>query len=289
LKSRTQLQLPSPSTSVLITSVTLKIRELPNIMPRNFRESEVDKIQDKLTSIVNSFVANGYSPESVAEAFIREGYCVRDAIDDVDSKRSKRHGHHSGYSSGRDGGYSSGRDGGYSSGRDGGHSFGYDGGYYSERDSGYSSRRDGGYSSGNSSRKDSHGYRAHEHRPGGGYGHSQEYADGAYNSSHTGSRGYRTHDYRPGGYADSSYTAPPPSGTKPEEDLYKLLGISKTATAEQIKSAHRKMCMKYHPDRVTGTREKKAATEHMARINQAHDVLKDEKLRAYYDRTGLIY
>jgi hypothetical protein len=225
-------------------------------MPRNFRESEVDKIQVRLTSIVDSFIHNGYSPESVAEAFIREGYCVRDAIDDVNSKRSKRHG--------RDGGYSSGYD------------------------SGYSSGRDSGYSSGNSSRKGSRGYRAHEYHPGGGYGDSQDYANGEYNSSHTGSRGYRTHDYRPGGYADSSYTAPPPSDTKPEEDLYKLLGISKTATAEQIKSAHRKLCMKYHPDRVKGTHEKKAATEHMARINQANDVLKDEKLRAYYDRTGLM-
>jgi DnaJ-domain-containing protein 1 len=190
-------------------------------MPRKFSESEVDKIQVTLTSIVDSFMHNGYSPESVAEAFIREGYYVRDAIDDVKSKRSKHHGRDSGYSS-----------------------------------SNSSYGRDSGYSSSNSSRK--------------------------------GSRGYRAHEYRPGGYADSSYTAPPPSGTKPEEDPYKVLGISKTATAEQIKSTHRKLCMKYHSDRVKGTHEKKAATEHMARINQANDVLKDEKLRAYYDRTGLI-
>lgn len=80
-------------------------------MPRKFSESEVDKIQDTLTSIVDSFIRNGYSPESVAEGFIREGYCVRDAIDEK-SKRSKHHGRDSGYSSsypsyGHDSGYSS--------------------------------------------------------------------------------------------------------------------------------------------------------------------------------------
>ena len=221
-------------------------------MPRKFSESEVDKIQDTLTSIVDSFIRNGYSPESVAEAFIREGYCVRDAIDEK-SKRSKHHGRDSGYSSSYP-------------------SYGHD----------------SGYSSHDSSHKGPRGYRAHEYRPGGDSGHYEDYAHGAYNSSHTGSRGYRAHEHRPGGYADSSYTAPPPPGTKPKEDLYKVLGISKAATAEQIKSAHRKLCMKYHPDRVKGTHEKKAATEHMAQINQANDVLKDEKLRAYYDRTGYI-
>lgn len=253
-------------------------------MPRKFSESEVDKIQDTLTSIVDSFVRNGYSPESVAEAFIREGYCVRDAIDET-SKRSKHHGRDSGYSSSYP---SYGHDSGYSS-HDSSHKGprGYRAHeYHPGGGSGHS--QDYAHGAYNSSHTGSRGYRAHEYRPGGGSDHSQDYAHGAHNSSHTGSRGYRAHEHRPRGYADSSYTAPPPSGTKPEEDLYKVLGISKAATAEQIKSAHRKLCMKYHPDRVKGTHEKKAATEHMAQINQANDVLKDDKLRAYYDRTGYI-
>ena len=152
----------------------------------------------------------------------------------------------------------------------------------------------------------SHGYRTQNSRSGGsshgsssystyssdprdsGYSSSRYGNDGGYSSgysSNTDSRGYRTHEYRPSG----SYTAPPPSGIKPEEDLYMVLGVSKSATAEQIKSAHRKMSMKHHPDRAaSGPHAKKAATEFMARINQAHDVLKDQKLRAHYDHTGRI-
>ena len=285
-------------------------------MTRKFSESEVDKIQDTLTSIVDSFIRNGYSPESVAEGFIREGYCVRDAIDEK-SKRSKHHGRDSGYSSsypsyGHDSGYSSHdsshkgprgyRAHEYRPGGDSGHYEDYAHGAYKSSHTGsrgyraheYRPGGDSGhyqdYSHGayNSSHTGSRGYRAHEYRPGGDSGHYQDYSHGAYNSSHTGSRGYRAHEHRPGGYDNSSYTAPPPPGTKPKEDLYKVLCISKAATAEQIKSAHRKLCMKYHPDRVKGTHEKKAATEHMAQINQANDVLKDEKLRAYYDRTGYI-
>ncbi|KAG9198073.1 hypothetical protein G6514_000575 [Epicoccum nigrum] len=151
------------------------------------------------------------------------------------------------------------------------------------------------YTSHNGSR----GYRTQESRPSASYQGQSSYStysdhgrDSGYSSSHssnTGSRGYRTREYRPGGYAHSSYTAPPPSGTKPEEDLYMVLDVSKTASAEQIKSAHRKLCLKHHPDRATsGPYAEKAATELMARINQANDVLKDQKLRAYYDRTGLI-
>ncbi|KAJ4988766.1 hypothetical protein SVAN01_05743 [Stagonosporopsis vannaccii] len=93
------------------------------------------------------------------------------------------------------------------------------------------------------------------------------------------------------GLADTSYddSKDEPSGVKPDVDLYKLLGVHKSATGEEIKAAHRKLCIKHHPDRVQGgPAAKQAATETMARINQASDVLKDREMRATYDRTGLI-
>lgn len=80
-----------------------------------------------------------------------------------------------------------------------------------------------------------------------------------------------------------------PSGVKPDKDLYQLLGVSKQATVAEIKAARRKLCIKYHPDRVQGGQTAKdEATEKMAQINQACDVLMDGEMRAFYDRTGLI-
>ncbi|KAJ8115257.1 hypothetical protein OPT61_g3046 [Boeremia exigua] len=123
-------------------------------------------------------------------------------------------------------------------------------------------------------------------------------------SSRSGSRPYRTEERRPGGFSSGKYNynndrsgwkscndQPPtqPSGVKPDQDLYKLLGVSRSATVAEIKQAHRKLCIKHHPDRVQGgPSAKKAATEKMAQINQACDVLKDKTMRAFYDRTGLL-
>lgn len=106
-----------------------------------------------------------------------------------------------------------------------------------------------------------------------------------------GSRGYRTEERRPGdGYSSNSYGGyDEPGGVKPAVDLYKLLSVSKIATVDEIKKAHKKLCLKYHPDRVSGgAAAKKVATDKMAQINQACDVLKDHNMRTYYDRTGLI-
>ncbi|KAJ4381215.1 hypothetical protein N0V86_003564 [Didymella sp. IMI 355093] len=103
-------------------------------------------------------------------------------------------------------------------------------------------------------------------------------------------RSYRTEERRPdGGYSSSSYGGyNEPSGVKPAMDLYKLLGVPKHATVAEILKAYKKLCLKYHPDRVPGTAAKQAATFKMAQINEAKDVLKDDELRAYYDRTGSI-
>ena len=64
------------------------------------------------------------------------------------------------------------------------------------------------------------------------------------------------------------------------EDLYATLGVSKTATQDEIKKAYRNMAFKYHPDRNPGD---KAAEEKFKQINAAYDVLGDEAKRRDYD------
>ncbi|KAF2257085.1 DnaJ-domain-containing protein [Trematosphaeria pertusa] len=85
----------------------------------------------------------------------------------------------------------------------------------------------------------------------------------------------------------SSRHEPDYSGVKPDTDLYHILSVSRSASPDELKQAQRKLSMKYHPDRV-GDADKTLATEKMAEINRAYDVLSDEKGRRYYDRTGTI-
>ena len=66
-------------------------------------------------------------------------------------------------------------------------------------------------------------------------------------------------------------------------DLYEILGISKNASADEIKSAYRKLAMKYHPDRNPGD---KAAEEKFKNISAAYEVLGDETKRRQYDQFG---
>lgn len=67
------------------------------------------------------------------------------------------------------------------------------------------------------------------------------------------------------------------------KDYYSLLGVSKTASADEIKKAYRKMAMKYHPDKNPGDKEAEAKFKE---INEAYEILKDEQKRAAYDRYG---
>lgn len=67
------------------------------------------------------------------------------------------------------------------------------------------------------------------------------------------------------------------------EDLYTVLGVPKSATQDEIKSAYRKLAMKYHPDRNPGD---KAAEEKFKNITAAYDVLGDETKRRQYDEYG---
>lgn len=65
-----------------------------------------------------------------------------------------------------------------------------------------------------------------------------------------------------------------------KKNYYDILGVDKKATPEQIKSAYRKLAMKYHPDRNQGD---EVAAEKFKEINEANEVLSDEQKRAAYD------
>ncbi len=67
------------------------------------------------------------------------------------------------------------------------------------------------------------------------------------------------------------------------KDYYKILGVSRNATEEEIKIAYRKLALKYHPDRNPGD---KVAEEKFKEINEAYEVLKNPEKRAMYDRYG---
>ncbi|WP_044562523.1 molecular chaperone DnaJ [Azospirillum sp. B4] len=68
-----------------------------------------------------------------------------------------------------------------------------------------------------------------------------------------------------------------------KQDYYELLGVAKTATADDLKKAYRKLAMQYHPDRNQGD---KAAEQKFKEVSEAYEVLKDEQKRAAYDRFG---
>jgi molecular chaperone DnaJ len=71
--------------------------------------------------------------------------------------------------------------------------------------------------------------------------------------------------------------------TTANKDYYGLLGVKKTATAEEIRKAFRKSARKYHPDVNPGD---KKAEEKFKEISEANDVLSDEKKRKVYDQLG---
>ncbi len=70
------------------------------------------------------------------------------------------------------------------------------------------------------------------------------------------------------------------------KDYYKILGVDRKASVEEIKKAYRKLAMKYHPDRNPND---KAAEEKFKEINEAYQVLGDAEKRSRYDQLGVSY
>ena len=68
-----------------------------------------------------------------------------------------------------------------------------------------------------------------------------------------------------------------------DQDFYTTLGVSRTASEDEIKKAYRKLAMKYHPDRNQGNKE---AEEKFKEVQKAYDTLSDKQKRAMYDQYG---
>ena len=68
-----------------------------------------------------------------------------------------------------------------------------------------------------------------------------------------------------------------------KRDYYDILGVDKSADAQAIKKAYRKLAMKYHPDRNPDNKE---AEEKFKEVNEAYEVLSDENKRRTYDQFG---
>jgi len=70
------------------------------------------------------------------------------------------------------------------------------------------------------------------------------------------------------------------------KDYYKVLGVGRDASAEDIKKAYRKLALKYHPDR---NPDDKSAEDKFKEVNEANQVLSDLEKRAKYDQLGSAY
>ena len=67
-----------------------------------------------------------------------------------------------------------------------------------------------------------------------------------------------------------------------KRDYYEVLGVSKTASNDEIKSQYRKLALKFHPDR----NKSEEAAEHFKEISEAYAVLSDGEKRKTYDQYG---
>ena len=82
----------------------------------------------------------------------------------------------------------------------------------------------------------------------------------------------------------SNETRPPPQSSNQENnDLYKVLGVPKTSSLEEIKKAFRRKLLMYHPDQYKGN-DLKFAQEQTQKVVEAFKVLSNEKKRSEYDR-----
>lgn len=70
------------------------------------------------------------------------------------------------------------------------------------------------------------------------------------------------------------------------KDYYRILGLERSASPDDIRKAYRKLAMQYHPDRNAGD---KASEERFKDVNEAYQVLNDPQKRARYDQLGSAY
>ena len=69
----------------------------------------------------------------------------------------------------------------------------------------------------------------------------------------------------------------------PNKDYYKILGVSRDASDDEIKRAYRKLAQELHPDKHAGDKGKE---DSFKLINEAYETLKDPQKKAHYDRFG---
>ena len=68
-----------------------------------------------------------------------------------------------------------------------------------------------------------------------------------------------------------------------KRDYYQVLGVERTASAEEVKKAYRKLAVKFHPDKNPGD---KAAEDKFKELGEAYEVVSNPDKRAAYDRFG---
>ncbi len=73
--------------------------------------------------------------------------------------------------------------------------------------------------------------------------------------------------------------------TMAKRDYYEVLGVNRNASEAELKKSYRRLAMKYHPDRITGS-ERKNAEQKFKEIKEAYEVLTDSRKRALYDQFG---